>query len=308
MILAFILRRILWAIPVLWVVATLTFFIMHVVPGGPFDREKKLPPEIKANVEAKYHLDLSLPEQYARYLLDLTHGDFGPSYKYVDRNINEILKDTFPLTVELGIYAFLLAVWIALLSGVLSAWFQGSLIDRGAMFVSAVGISLPAFLLGGFLIWLFSVQLPWFHLGEWAHPGSAILPALTLAAAPAAFLARLVRAGLMETLEEDFVRTARAKGVSEWRVLWKHALLPSLLPTLSVSGPLTATLLTGSFVVEYIFALPGMGRFFITSVTDRDYPMVMAVTLIYTALLVVANLVVDLLYPVVDPRIRVTGR
>jgi oligopeptide transport system permease protein len=304
----FVVRRLALSLIVLWAVATFTFILLRLLPGGPFDRERRLPAKVLANLEAKYHLDLSLPEQYARYLLDLTRGDFGPSYKYVDRNINEILKDTFPLTVELGIYALFLAVWIALLSGVLSAWFEGSLIDRGAMFFSAVGISLPAFLLGGFLIWLFSVQLPWFHLGEWDHPGSAFLPALTLGAAPAAFLARLVRAGLMETLEEDFVRTARAKGVSEWRVLWKHAFLPSLLPTLSVSGPLTATLLTGSFVVEYIFALPGMGRFFITSVTDRDYPMVMAVTLIYTALLVVANLVVDLLYPMVDPRIRVTGR
>lgn len=304
----FVTRRLALSLIVLWAVATFTFILLRLLPGGPFDRERKLPAKVLANLEAKYHLDRTLPEQYARYLLDLARGNFGPSYKYVDRNINEILKDTFPLTVELGIYACLLAVSIALLSGVLSAWFQGSLIDGGAMLLSAMGISLPAFLLGGFLIWLFSVQLPWFHLGEWDHPGSAVLPALTLAAGPAAFLARLVRSSLRETLEEDFVRTARAKGVSEWRVLWKHALLPSLLPTLSVSGPLAATLLTGSFVVEYIYALPGMGRFFITSVTDRDYPMVMAVTLIYTALLVLANLLVDLLYPVVDPRIRVTGR
>jgi oligopeptide transport system permease protein len=305
---AFILRRLALSAVVLWVVATFTFALLRLLPGGPFDRERRLPPKILSNLESKYHLNLPPSRQYALYLWDLLHGNFGPSYKYVDRSINEILKETFPLTVGLGIYAYLLALLIALVSGTLSAWFQGSLIDRAAMFFSTIGISLPAFILGGLLVWLFSIQFPWIRVGGWDECGGALLPAFTLGAAPAAFLARLVRSNLIETLEEDFVRTARAKGLRESRILWKHALVPSLLPTLTISGPLVATLLTGSFVVEYIYALPGMGRFFITSVTDRDYPMVMAVTLVYTVLLVGANLIVDLLYSVVDPRIRVTAQ
>jgi oligopeptide transport system permease protein len=210
-----------------------------------------------------------------------------------------------PTSAVLGGLAILFALLIAFPAGLLAAYFRNSAIDRLCMFVATLGISLPNFLLGAFLIWLVALQLGWLQVGRWDDGLSAILPTITLGAAPAAYLAALLRSTLIETLGEDFVRTARAKGLQESIVLAKHALCHSLIPVLTVMGPLAAALLTGSFVVEYVFAIPGMGRFFITAVTDRDYPLIMGVTLVYTALLVCTNLLVDLLYGYVDPRIRV---
>ena len=300
-----LLKRLLHGLLVLWVVATLTFLLLRLAPGGPFDSERKLPPEVIANLEAKYHLDEPVWQQYLRYLSAIARGDFGPSYKYLDRGVSEIIADTLPTSAVLGGLAILFALLIAFPAGLLAAYFRNSAIDRLCMFVATLGISLPNFLLGAFLIWLVALQLGWLQVGRWDDGLSAILPTITLGAAPAAYLAALLRSTLIETLGEDFVRTARAKGLQESIVLVKHALCHSLIPVLTVMGPLTAALLTGSFVVEYVFAIPGMGRFFITAVTDRDYPLIMGVTLVYTALLVCTNLLVDLLYGYVDPRIRV---
>lgn len=301
---SFLSRRLLHGFVVLWVVATLTFTLLRLAPGGPFDRERKLPPEVLANIEAKYHLDEPLTKQYLRYLVGLLRGDFGPSYKYLDRGVNDIIRDTLPTSVLLGTFALVFALAVALPLGLLAAYFRDSWIDRGCMLTAATGISLPHFILGALLIWAFALQLGWLQAGRWDTISSAVLPTVTLGAAPAAYLSALVRSALLETLGEDFIRTARAKGVKETRVVLKHALSHSLVPVLTVMGPLTAALLTGSFVVEYVFAIPGMGRFFITAVTDRDYPLIMGVTLVYTALLVSANFLVDLLYGYVDPRIR----
>ena len=298
-------KRLLHGLLVLWVVATLTFLLLRIAPGGPFDSERKLPPEVIANLEAKYHLDEPVWQQYFRYLSAIARGDFGPSYKYLDRGVSEIIADTLPTSALLGGLAILFALLLAFPAGLLAAYFRNSLIDRLCMFVATLGISLPNFLLGAFLIWLVALQLGWLQVGRWDDGLSAILPTITLGAAPAAYLAALLRSTLIETLGEDFVRTARAKGLQESIVLVKHALRHSLIPVLTVMGPLAAALLTGSFVVEYVFAIPGMGRFFITAVTDRDYPLIMGVTLVYTALLVCTNLLVDLLYGYVDPRIRV---
>jgi oligopeptide transport system permease protein len=300
----FLLKRILHGVVVLWVVATLTFVLLRLTPGGPFDRERKLPPEVLANIEAKYHLDESFLKQYLRYLTAIVRGDLGPSYKYLDRGVNEIIRDTLPTSALLGALAIAFALAVSLPVGLFAAYYRGSLFDRCLMMWAALGISVPHFILGAVLIWALALQLNWFQAGRWDVFSSAILPTITLGAAPAAYLSALLRSSLIETLREDFIRTARAKGITEAGVLFKHALSQSLIPMLTVMGPLTATLLTGSFVVEYVFAIPGMGRFFITAVTDRDYPLIMGVTLIYTALLVGANLIVDLLYGFVDPRIR----
>lgn len=302
--LRFLSRRLLHGAVVLWVVVTLTFALLRVLPGGPFDRERRLPPEVMANIEAKYHLDESFPAQYARYLKGIAQGDLGPSYKYTDRNVSDIIIDTFPTSTALGLLAILWALTLSLPLGVTAATYHDRWIDRACTLAATLGISLPNFVLGALLIWLFSLKLGWFQAARWGSPGSAILPAITLGAMPCAQLTYLLRSSLLETLGEDFIRTARAKGLRESLVLFKHALRNSLIPVLTLLGPLLAILVAGSFVVEYVFAIPGMGRFFITAVTDRDYPLVMGVTLVYTAVLVGANLMVDLLYSVVDPRMR----
>jgi oligopeptide transport system permease protein len=299
-----LLQRIFHGLIVLWVVATLTFLLLRLAPGGPFDSERRLPPEVLANLEAKYHLDEPVLQQYLRYLAGIARGDFGPSYKYLDRGVTDIITDTLPTSALLGGLALLFAVVVSFPAGLLAAYYRDSAIDRSCMFIASLGISLPNFLLGALLIWAVALQLGWLQAGRWQDWQSAILPTITLGAAPAAYLAALLRSTLIEAFGEDFVRTARAKGLKESVVLMKHALSNSMIPVLTVMGPLTAALLTGSFVVEYVFAIPGMGRFFITAVTDRDYPLIMGVTLVYTALLVCANLVVDILYGYVDPRIR----
>ena len=300
-----LLKRLSHGLLVLWAVATLTFLLLRIAPGGPFDSERKLPPEVIANLEARYHLDEPVWLQYLRYLSAIAQGDFGPSYKYLDRGVTEIIADTLPTSIVLGGLAMLFAVVVAFPVGIAAAYFRNSFIDRLCMSVAALGISLPNFVLGALLIWVVALQLGWLQIGRWDDWSSVILPIITLGAAPTAFLASLLRSTLIETVSEDFIRTARAKGLKESRVIGKHALLHSLIPVLTVMGPLAAALLTGSFVVEFVFAIPGMGRFFITAVTDRDYPLIMGVTLVYTALLVCANLAVDLLYSYVDPRIRV---
>jgi oligopeptide transport system permease protein len=303
---AFLFKRLLHGIIVLWVVATLTFILLRVAPGGPFDRERKLPPEVLQNIEAKYHLNEPWISQYLRYLQGVARGDLGPSYKYLDRGVNEIIADTLPASATLGGLALLFALSISFPAGLTAASYRNSWLDRCAMFMATLGISLPHFILGALLIWAVALQLGWLQAGRWDQWSSVILPTITLGAAPAAYLAALLRSSLIETLGEDFIRTARAKGVGEISVVLKHALRHSLIPVLTVMGPLTAALLTGSFVVEYVFAIPGMGRFFITAVTDRDYPLIMGVTLVYTVLLVCTNLMVDVFYSYVDPRIRIS--
>ncbi len=301
---SFIVRRLLWSIPVLWVVATLTFMIMHIVPGGPFDKEKKLPPEIKANVEAKYHLDQPLSKQYLFYLKGLIRGDLGPSYKYLGRTVNDVIGDTFPVSIQLGLIALLIALLFGLAGGILSSVTTGSVWDRLVLFFTTAGISTPSFVLGTFLIYLLSHRYRLFPPALWEDFRHAILPAVTLGLAPAAYVARLTRSSLLETNRQDYVRTARAKGLSETAILFRHTLKNALTPVVTILGPLTATLVTGSFVVEFIFSVPGMGKFFITAVTNRDYPLIMGVTLVYALLIVIANLMVDLLYTLIDPRVR----
>jgi len=304
MILYFIFRRILWAIPVLWVVATVTFLIMHVVPGGPFDKEKKLPPEIKANVEAKYHLDQPIPRQYLLYMKGLVQGDLGPSYKYLGRTVNDVIGDTLPVSVQLGLLALGFAILFGLIAGMISSATAHSLWDRISMFIATAGISTPNFVLGALLIYLLSHRYRLFPPALWEGISNAVLPSIALGLAPAAYIARLTRSSILETNRQDYVRTARSKGLSEGAILFRHILKNAISPIVTIVGPLTAALVTGSFVVEFIFSIPGMGKFFITAVTNRDYPLIMGVTLVYAVLIVIANLLVDILYTLIDPRVK----
>ena len=300
---AYFFKRLLQGVPVLLVVATVTFLLMHAVPGGPFDRDKKLPPEIVANIEAKYHLDKPVWQQYLLYLGQVVRGDLGPSYKYIGRDVSDIIRDTFPVSLTLGLCAVLVTLVLGIPAGVLSAARQNSIWDRSCIFIATLGISLPSFVLGALLILIFSHQLHLLPPALWEGPRHIILPALALGAGFAGYIARLTRSTILEVMATDYIRTARAKGLSETTVLIKHALRNSLSPIVSVMGPLTAGLITGSFVIEYIFSIPGMGNYFITAVTNRDYPLIMGVTLVYAVLIVLANIFVDLIYMKLDPRV-----
>jgi len=303
--LLFFLRRLLLGIPVLIVVATLTFLIMHIVPGGPFDSEKILPPEIIANIEAKYHLNEPVEIQYFLYLKQLMQGDLGPSYKYIGRDVSDILRDTFPVSFTLGMCAVLVVLGFGVPAGVISAYWKNSLLDRSILLFAAIGISVPSFVLGAVLIWIFSHKWHVLPPALWEGPKYMILPALALGSGFAGYIARLTRTTLLDVLSSDYIRTARAKGLSEFKILLRHVLKNSIYPIVSVMGPLIAGLVTGSFVIEFIFSIPGMGRFFITAVTNRDYPLIMGVTLVYAVLIVIANIIVDMVYGWLDPRVSV---
>lgn len=304
MLLKFILSRVLTGIFVIIAVITITFFLLRALPGGPFDAEKKLPPEIQKNIEAKYNLDEPVWKQYALYVKGLASGDFGPSYKYPDRSVNEIIEETLPVSAELGLIALLIAIALGSVFGILAASKPSGFLDFLSVSVSTALVSVPSFVVGAVLIYVFAVKLGWLPAALWEGPEYIILPALTLAAGPAAYLARLIRASMLETSGALFIRTARAKGLSEFVVTTRHILRNALIPVVTVMGPITAFLITGSFVVEHIFAIPGIGRFFVMAVSNRDYPLVMGITIVYTIVLVFANLIVDLLYVLLDPRIK----
>ena len=299
----FILGRIFTGAFVVIVVSSITFFLLRVLPGGPFDTEKKLPPQILINIEQKYRLTEPVWKQYSIYMNNLLTGDFGPSYKYVDRTANDIIRDTLPVSMELGLVALLISIILGTSMGTISATWPRGIFDFVAVSISTALVSVPSFVIGAVLIYVFSVKLRWFPAALWGDARHLALPALTLALGPAAYLARLVRASMLEIAQATFIRTARAKGLSETRVVVKHILRNALIPVVTVLGPITAYLITGSFVVEHIFAIPGMGRFFVFAVSNRDYPLVMGITIVYTVILVVANLLVDLLYILLDPRI-----
>ena len=300
----FILRRLLISIPVIFLVATTTFFIMRLAPGGPFMSERAIPPEIMANIQAKYGLDQPLLVQYGRYLKNLIQLDLGPSYKYPDRTVNEIIAQGFPVSLQLGLAALLFALIVGLFAGVLAAVKHGKAADHIAMAFVSVGISLPTFVIGPLLVFFFSLTLYWFPPALWGSPSQLVLPAITLGLPYAVYIARLTRTEMVEVLQQDYIRTARAKGVSEFRVLWKHARNGSMLPVVSFLGPGVADIVTGSIVVEKIFAIPGLGRFFVEGAFSRDYTTVLGTVLFYAVLLIIANLAVDIFYKFLDPRIE----
>lgn len=300
----FLIRRVLGTIPLLFAILLLSFLFMRSAPGGPFDGERSLPPQIEANLRAKYHLDEPLTEQFVRYVGDLLHGDLGPSFKYPGRSVNEIVAQALPVSLTLGALALVISLAIGIPAGVIGALYQNQARDYLLMGASLLGICIPNFVLGPVLIIVFSFWLGWLPAGGWGTLSQLILPALTLGALRAAYIARLSRAGMLEVIRQDFIRTARAKGLRERTVVVKHALRVAILPVLSFLGPAAASILVGSVVVERIFNVPGLGSFFVNSALNRDYTMAMGTVLLYSGLLITLNFVVDLLYAVVDPRVE----
>ncbi len=303
--LRFILSRLLQAIPVIFIVITATFFLVRAAPGGPFDAEKVVLPEVKRALEAQYRLDLPLHEQYFAYLGDLAQGELGPSFKYPGRSVNEILFSGLPVTAELGLYALLIALLIGVTAGVFASLKPNTRQDYIPMSLAMIGICMPSFLLGPLLVLVFGIYLEWLPISGWgAIPGDKILPSITLGAAYAAYVARLSRAGMLEILSQDYIRTARAKGLPEWMVVAKHALRGGLIPVVAFLGPAFAGLLAGSFVVETIFQIPGLGRFYVQAAFNRDYTMILGTTVFLSSLIVLFNLMSDVAAAWLNPRLR----
>lgn len=304
--LRYTLLRLLGAIPTLLLVIALAFLMVHAAPGGPFDHERVLLPAVKENIEAKYHLDESLPRQFVRYLGGVLQGDLGPSLVYPDHTVSELIGNAFPLSLKLGAMAMLLAVAVGVAAGTLAALRRNSLLDRTVMAIAMTGISIPVFVIAPVLVLLLAVQLRWLPVGWSGNEGIArfILPVISLALPQIAYVARLTRASMIDVLASDFVRTARSQGLGTAAIVRYHALKPSLLPVLSYMGPAIAAILTGSVVVEEIFGIPGLGQFFVRGALNRDYTLVLGIVIFYATLVVLLNLVVDILYGVIDPRIR----
>jgi oligopeptide transport system permease protein len=300
------LRRIVGVFPTLFIIITLSFFVIRIAPGGPFDEEQTLPPEIKANLEAAYGLDKPLLEQYGRYLSGLVRGDFGPSFKFKDFTVTELIAQGLPVSLMLGLSAVLLALLIGIPLGTLAALRQNSPTDYGIMAVAVLGIALPSFVTGPLFALIFGLYLRWFPVAgyESGDPQFLVLPVITLALPVIAYIARLTRGSLLEILRTNFVRTARAKGLAERQVILRHALRPALLPVVSYLGPATAFVITGSLVVETVFGLPGSGRYLVQGAINRDYTLVMGMIVVYGGLTLTLNLIADLLYGWLDPRVR----
>ena len=303
--LAFTLRRVVLIFPLLLAVATVTFFLMHGVKGGPFDQDRPLSATARANLDARYGLDKSLPEQYVKYLGNLATGDLGISFSS-DRPVRDIIKDRFGISVQLGLCAFLMAVVLGLTLGIVSAIYQNGPLDYIGVFMATGGAALPSFLLAPILVIIFAVQLGWFKILGWEFGDyqRMVLPTIALGTLPTAFIARITRASMLDVLRQDYIRTAKAKGLTATVVVYRHALKNAMIPVLTVLGPIFAGLITGSFIVERAFAIPGLGLRFVQAVVIRDYGVIMGVTLFFAAIIALMNLIVDILYGVVDPRIR----
>jgi oligopeptide transport system permease protein len=301
----FIIRRILISIPVLFIIAAISFFMIKKAPGGPFSKEKAAPPDVIKKLEAQYGLDQPVYKQFGTYLKNvLVHGDLGPSYRYVNWTVNDLILSGFPVSLELGCWSLMVAMLLGIPAGIIASIKPNSWSDYFPMSFSMLGICLPTFVMGPLLVGVFALWLGWYNSSGWDFGYDRILPSLTLGGYYAAYLARLTRGGMLEVLNQDYIRTARAKGVSEFNVVAKHALKTGLLPVVSFLGPATAGLLTGSFVVETIFDIPGLGRYFVTSAFNRDYLLLMGSILFYAVLIVTMNLIVDVLQVWLNPKLR----
>ena len=303
--LRFSLSRLLQAIPVLLAVITVTFFLVRAAPGGPFDDEKAVAPEVQRALESAYNLDAPVWRQYVDYLGHLAQGDFGPSYRYPGRSVGELIMSGLPTTLELGLYAMLVAILIGASAGIIASLRPNTAQDYLPMSTAMLGICLPSMLLGPLLVLVFGIWLEWVPVSGWGNiPGDKLLPALTLGSTYAAYIARLSRGGMLEVLNQDYIRTAHAKGLPQRVVVFKHALRGGLIPVVAYLGPAFAGLLSGSFVVETIFQIPGLGRFYVQAAFNRDYTMIMGTTILFAALIIVFNLLSDLAAVWIDPRLR----
>lgn len=301
----YIIKRIFNAFIVLWIVITITFFLMHAIPGGPFTAEKSLPPYVLHSIEERYKLNDPLYKQYGDYLCNLIQGDLGPSFKYPGRSVNDIIKDGFPVSFKLGIEAILIAIIIGIPAGILAGVKKDKWQDRAVNFFTTLGVAVPSFVVAALLIYVLSTKLHLLPAAMWNGWRYEIMPALALSGMPMSFIARLTRSSMLDILSQDYIKTARAKGLSWSKVLVKHALPNSLIPVVTYLGPMTASILTGSFVIETIFAIPGLGQYFVTSIYNRDYTVILGVTIFYSVIVIVLNMIVDLLYPLLDPRIKI---
>jgi oligopeptide transport system permease protein len=297
-------RRFLWIIPVLFVVSVITFSLMHAVPGGPWDREKKLPDATVTRLNDKYGLDEPIYIQYVTWAGNFIQGDLGPSYRYIDRSVNDIVADGIWTTVQLGVMAFLLAVFVGIPLGIFAALGHNRGPDYLSTSISIVGIATPSFVLALLLIVFFAVNLGWFPTGGWKGPQYWVLPTIALAGFPIAVIARYTRASMLEVTRKDFIRTAHSKGLTDQAVVSRHMIRNALIPVVTILGPTLAFLVTGSFIIETIFGIPGIGRFYVTAIGTRDYGLLMAMTMMYAFAVAFLNVVVDVLYAYIDPRIR----
>jgi oligopeptide transport system permease protein len=300
----FVARRLMWMLVVLFAVATITFVLMHLVPGGPWDRAKALAPQVIENLNEKYGLDKPLIVQFGTYIWNAIHGDLGISYIYQDRNVTDIIMGGLPVSATLGLAAFALAIILGVGLGIAAALKQNSFIDYFSVGYATIFASVPGFVLGIFLMYLFSIQFHWFPTGGWGGIQHLIMPAVALAALPAAYTARITRASMLDVIRQDYVRTARAKGLPERQVLLRHIGRNAMIPVVTVAGPELAALISGSFIIETLFSVPGIGRLFVAGVFQRDYGLIMGAILFYAFAVALVNLVVDVLYAVIDPRIR----
>ena len=304
--LRYALKRIIGAIPTLLLVIAIAFLMVHTAPGGPFDSERALPPEIEDNVSRAYHLDEPLPQQFARYVGGLWRGDFGPSFSFRDFTVSELIRTALPLSMWLGALAMLLALIAGVAAGLVAALNRNSLLDRLVTGIAMIGISVPVFVVAPIMVLVFAVILNWLPV-SWTAGNTAnrlVMPVIALALPQIAYIARLTRASMINVMGSDFVRTARAQGLSTMTIVRYHAMKPAMLPLLSYMGPAIAAIMTGSVVVEQVFGIPGVGQLFIRGALNRDYTLVLGITVFYATLVIALNLIVDLLYGFLDPRIR----
>jgi oligopeptide transport system permease protein len=303
--LKFILHRLLQAIPVLLVVISVTFILIRVAPGGPFDSEKAVSPYVLEKLNERYNLNAPLPEQLFDYLVNVVQGDFGPSFKYPTRSVTEMIGTGLPITFELAFYAILVALIIGISTGLIAAIKPNTAQDYIPMSVAMIGICMPSFLMGPILVLIFGIWLEWLPVSGWGYtPGDKILPAITLGSTYAAYIARLTRGGMLEVLSQDYIRTAKAKGLPMRTIIFKHSLKGGLLPVVSFLGPAVAGLLSGSFVVETIFQIPGLGRFYVQAAFNRDYTMIMGTTIFFSLLIISFNLLSDIIAASLNPRLK----
>lgn len=306
--LRYIVKRLLFMLLSLYLIISATFFLMRAAPGGPFTSEKQVSPEILANLNAYYGLDKPWYHQYFDYLVKVAHWDFGPSFKYKGQSVNDLISSGFPVSFTLGMEAIFIAIAIGVLLGVIAAMKHNKWQDYTAMIIAVFGISVPSFIMATVLQYIFAIKLEMFPVARWESFMYTVLPALALSATPTAFIARLTRSSMLDVLSNDYIKTAKAKGLRQSAITIKHTIRNALLPVVSYMGPLVAGILTGSFIIEKIFGIPGLGDHFVTSITNRDYTVIMGVTVFYSVLLLVSILLVDIAYGLIDPRIKLTGK
>jgi oligopeptide transport system permease protein len=303
----YIFKRVIISFITIWVLATIVFILVRLMPGDPFSSDK-MTPEIKANIESYYGFDKPLIEQYFTYMKNIVKGDFGYSMKYVNQSVNNIIADSFPYSFDLGMRALSLSISLGLVFGIIAALYRGKQLDYVCVIIAIIGTSVPDFIIGALLQYFFGIKWGLFPVAQYQGIKYTILPSIALGFYTMAMVSRLMRASMLEVVQQDYIKTAKSKGISKFRITYKHQIRNAIMPVVTVLGPTVASVLTGTFVIESIYAIPGMGKYYVQSVQNLDYSLILGMTIFYGAFLVLANMIVDILYGVIDPRIRVSGR